>query len=92
MNGISLLLAAVVAIVCGTIAQLTSGYSRGGWIVNLALGFFGALAGVVAARYFNAPEIYNLQIQTTKFPIIYSIVGSVFFLAAVGFLVKPGRH
>ena len=92
MNWIDLTLIAAVAIVCGTVAQLTSGYSRGGCIVNLAIGFLGALAGVVVARSLNAPLIYDLQVQSTKFPIIYSIVGSVFFLAAIGLLVKPGRR
>ena len=92
MNLSDLLLVVLVAIVCGSIAQLTSGYSRGGWIVNLGIGFFGALAGVVVSRSLNAPEIYNLKMQSVNFPIMYSIIGSVFFLAAIGFFVKPGRR
>ena len=92
MNWVNLLLVAIVAIVCGTVAQLTSRYSSGGWIVNLLVGFLGALAGVVAARSLNAPKIYDLRVQAVDFPIIYSIVGSVFFLAAIGLIVKPGRH
>jgi uncharacterized membrane protein YeaQ/YmgE (transglycosylase-associated protein family) len=91
MNLIDLLLIVFVAIVCGAIAQLTSRYSRGGLIVNLLFGFLGAFAGVVASRWLNAPEIYDLKMQTGAFPVMYAIIGSVFFLAAIGLFVKPGR-
>jgi uncharacterized membrane protein YeaQ/YmgE (transglycosylase-associated protein family) len=82
----------LIAIVFGSIAQFTSGYSRGGWIVNLLLGFLGALAGVVLSRTLNAPEIYDLKYRSIDFPLVYAIIGSVFFLAAVGFFVKPGQR
>ena len=84
-------LSALVAIVCGTVAQLTSGYSRGGWIVNIGLGCLGSLTGAVLSRTLNAPLIYNLKIYGADFPIIYAVVGSVFFLASIGFFLKPGR-
>jgi uncharacterized membrane protein YeaQ/YmgE (transglycosylase-associated protein family) len=92
MNATDFILAALVAIVCGTLAQITSGYSRGGWIVNLGLGFLGALAGVVLAQSFDAPEIYNLSVHGVHFPIIYSIIGSVLFVAVVRLLVKSRRR
>ena len=91
MNPIDLLLSIPVAIVCGLIAQLTSRYSRGGCIVHLGVGFLGALVGVVVSRSLNAPQLYNLTIRSVDFPIIYAVIGSVFFLAAVGFFVKPNR-
>jgi uncharacterized membrane protein YeaQ/YmgE (transglycosylase-associated protein family) len=92
MDPNELLLLAVVAIICGSIAQLTSGYSRGGLIVNLGLGFCGAFVGVYLARYFNAPKIINVKFGTSDFPVIYSLVGSVFSVALVGFLVKPRKR
>jgi uncharacterized membrane protein YeaQ/YmgE (transglycosylase-associated protein family) len=92
MNLIDLSLMALVAIVCGTIAQLTSGYSKGGWIVNIAIGFFGALAGVLISRQLNAPVVYDLRVNTVTFPLIYSIIGAVFFVAALSLIVKPGRR
>ncbi len=82
----------LVAVIFGTIAQLTSGYSKGGWIVNLAIGFLGALAGVVVSRLLNAPVIYDLTIGGNRFPVIYCVIGAVFFLAGISFLVKPGRR
>ncbi len=92
MNLVDLLLTILVAIICGTFAQFTSGYSRGGWIVNLGVGFLGALAGVVFSRMLNAPVIYDLKIGELSFPVIYSVIGSVFFLAAIGLMVRPSRR
>jgi len=92
MNLMDFVLTLGMALICGTLAQLTSGYSRGGWIVNLGIGFLGALAGVVVSRMLNAREIYNLQMGATSFPVIYALIGCVFFLAAINLLVKPGRR
>jgi uncharacterized membrane protein YeaQ/YmgE (transglycosylase-associated protein family) len=92
MNSTDLLLILLVAVIFGTIAQLTSGYSKGGWIVNLAVGFLGALAGVVVSRLLDAPVVYDLNVSGTKFPVIYCIIGAVFFLASISFIVKPGRR
>lgn len=89
MQSADFIMIALVAIVCGSIAQLTSSYSRGGWIVNWGIAFFGALAGVVISRELSAPVIYDVQYRSVDFPIVYSLVGSALFVAALGFLVKP---
>ena len=92
MEPTDLMMAALVAIVCGTLAQLTSYYSRGGWIVNLGVGFAGALLGMTLSRIFNAPAIYDFQYRRIDFPVIYSFVGSALLLAAMGFVVKSNRR
>ncbi len=92
MDVTTLLLISGVAIICGSLAQLTSKYSRGGWIVHLGLGFFGAAAGVAVARSLTVPLVYTLTVGKTDFPIIWALIGSVFFVAVIGILVKPGRH
>ncbi|HSW37942.1 MAG TPA: hypothetical protein VLL97_00445 [Acidobacteriota bacterium] len=92
MNAIDFPLIFLVAVVMGTLAQLTSSYSKGGWLSNLGIGFLGAFAGVAAARKLDAPEIYNLAIGVVSFPIIYSVIGAVIFLAAAGLFVRPGRR
>ncbi len=92
MSWTDLLLIMLVAIICGVFAQLTSRYTHGGWIVNMGLGFMGALTGVAVSRWLNAPLIYNLKTEGVDFPIMYSIIGSVFFLAAIGFFIKPSRR
>ncbi len=92
MNWIDLLLTLAVAVVLGTFAQLTSTFARGGWFVHLGVGFLGALAGVMVSRSLPVPEVYVLKIKTFSYPIIWAIIGSALFLAAIGFFVKPKRQ
>ncbi len=92
MNPTEILITLLIGIVCGTLAQLTSGYSKGGWIVNIAIGFLGALAGVVVSRLLDAPVIYDLRIEGVAFPLVYCLIGTVLFLAAISLVIKPGRH
>jgi uncharacterized membrane protein YeaQ/YmgE (transglycosylase-associated protein family) len=92
MDLYDVLFVTVVALVFGTLAQLTSGYSRGGWIVHMGLGFLGASMGVAIARSFRVPLIFVITIMGREFPIIWAVIGAVFFLAAIGFLVSPNRR
>jgi uncharacterized membrane protein YeaQ/YmgE (transglycosylase-associated protein family) len=89
MKPAELVLIALVAIICGSLAQLTSSYSRGGWVVNLGVAFAGALVGVIVSRLLNAPAIYDIEYRQIDFPVIYSLVGAALFLGAIGFMVKP---
>ena len=92
MNWIDLLLSFGVAIICGTLAQLTSRFARGGWFIHLGVGFAGALAGVSISRELPVPVVYNLQFNEVTFPIAWAVIGSVIFVASLGFFVKTGRH
>ncbi len=92
MSPIELLIIAGIALICGSVGQLTSGYSRGGWIVNLIIAFMGALLGVYISRTVNAPEIVNIKSKTLNFPVIYALVGSVLCVAFMSMFVKPGKR
>ncbi len=89
INWIEVTLIFVVGIACGAIGQVTSGYARGGWGVHLSIGVVGAGLGDYLSRVLNAPQIYNLTVQRIEFPIMWSIIGSVFLVAAIGFFVRP---
>jgi uncharacterized membrane protein YeaQ/YmgE (transglycosylase-associated protein family) len=78
----------LVAGLCGAIGQAISGYSRGGLLAAIALGFIGALLGVWIARALGLPEIFLLEIGTVKFPIIWSIIGAALFVAVLGFFSR----
>ncbi len=92
MEPADFMMAALVGIVCGTAAQLTSGYSRGGWIVNMGVAFVGAILGASVARLLNAPSIYDFRYRMVDFPIVYSIIGSALFVGVLGFLIKPNNR
>ncbi len=88
MTLVEFLVLLIVAGVCGALGQATSGFSRGGVVVSIALGFIGALLGTWLARTLKLPEILQIQLGDTRFPIVWSIVGSALFVAVLGFLSK----
>lgn len=88
MTLLDLVLLLIVAGVCGSLGQAIVGYSRGGCLVSIALGFIGALLGVWLARMLHLPELFSVQIGTTSFPIVWSIVGSALFVAVITLLSR----
>jgi len=88
MTLLDLILLLIVAGVCGALGQAISGYSRGGCLVSIALGFIGALLGMWLARKMGLPELYAVQIGTTHFPVIWSIIGSALFVAVISLLSR----
>ena len=78
----------IVAGICGSIGRAISGYSHGGCLVSIALGFIGALIGVWIQRRLGLPELFPVRIGTTTFPIIWSIIGSALFVAVLSLLAR----
>jgi uncharacterized membrane protein YeaQ/YmgE (transglycosylase-associated protein family) len=78
----------IVAAVCGSLGMAISGYSRGGCLVAIALGFIGALIGMWLARVLSLPELFMLELGEMKFPIIWSIIGSALFVAVISFFTR----
>jgi uncharacterized membrane protein YeaQ/YmgE (transglycosylase-associated protein family) len=89
MSVIDFLVLLAVAGICGALGQAISGYSRGGCVASIAIGFIGAVIGVWLARKLDLPEIFALNLGTTRFPIIWSIIGSALFVALIGLLSTP---
>jgi uncharacterized membrane protein YeaQ/YmgE (transglycosylase-associated protein family) len=88
MTLIDVLLLLLVAGICGSLGQAIAGYSRGGCLVSIALGFVGALLGMWLARLMGLPELFPVRIGTTSFPIIWSIIGAALFVAVVALLTR----
>jgi uncharacterized membrane protein YeaQ/YmgE (transglycosylase-associated protein family) len=92
MNWIlELLLLLLVAGVCGSLGRAIVGYSHGGCLVSIALGFIGALLGRWLAGLAGLPELFTIKIGEQPFPIIWSIIGSALFVAVLSFLTARGR-
>lgn len=85
------LLLLIVAGIVGSIGQAIAGFSRGGCLVSIALGFIGALLGIWIARWLGLPELFLVRIGTTKFPIVWSIIGSALFVALIGMFSRGRR-
>ncbi|HEV2802489.1 MAG TPA: hypothetical protein VGW12_18605 [Pyrinomonadaceae bacterium] len=91
MTLIDLLILLLVAGVCGALGQAISGFSRGGCLVSIALGFIGALIGMWVARQLGLPELLMLPIGGKSFPVVWSIIGSALFVAVIS-LIARGRR
>ena len=88
MTLFDLLILLVVAGICGALGQAITGFSRGGCLVSIALGFVGAVIGMWLARAMGLPELFAIQIGTTSFPIVWSIIGSALFVAVISLLTR----
>jgi uncharacterized membrane protein YeaQ/YmgE (transglycosylase-associated protein family) len=86
----SLIVLLIVAGIAGAIGQRLAGYSRGGLLTSIVIGFIGALIGTWGAKQFHLAEIYTLQIGRTNFPIVWTILGAALFVAILGLMNR--RH
>jgi len=76
----------VVAGVCGSIGRAIAGYSHGGCLVSIALGFIGAVVGSWIAGALHFPDLFLVHIGGESFPIIWSIIGSALFVAVISLI------
>ncbi|HET6572905.1 MAG TPA: GlsB/YeaQ/YmgE family stress response membrane protein [Fimbriiglobus sp.] len=62
--------------------------------MSIAIGFIGALLGVWLQRLTGAPELLVLVFDATRFPVVWSLIGAVLFVAVVGFFTsrRPRRY
>lgn len=85
-----LLLLLLVAGICGGLAQSLVGYSHGGCLATIVLGFIGALLGTGLARWTGLPEMFSVSIGGRSFPIVWSVIGGALFAALLSlFHRKP---
>ena len=84
----SLLVLLLVAGICGSIGRSIAGYSHGGCLVSIALGFIGALLGMWIAGALHLPDLFVVTIGGENFPIVWSIIGSALFVAVISFFTR----
>jgi uncharacterized membrane protein YeaQ/YmgE (transglycosylase-associated protein family) len=88
MTLLSFLILLLVAGVCGSIGQAIAGYSHGGCLVSIALGFIGALLGAWIARRVGLSELFVVSIGGEHFPVIWSIIGAAIFVAVISLIAR----
>ncbi|HSS21989.1 MAG TPA: hypothetical protein VLL54_18085 [Pyrinomonadaceae bacterium] len=88
MTILDIIVLLIIAGVCGALGQAITGYSRGGCLVSIALGFIGAILGMWLQRKLGLPEPLAIAIGTTTFPIVWSIIGSALFVAVIALVSR----
>ncbi len=92
MTLIDLFLVLLVAAVIGALGKAIAGYSPGGLLVSIGVGFVGAFAGSWIARAAGLPELFVLRVGGTAFPVVWSIIGSALFVGLISLLAHRRRH
>lgn len=82
----------VIAAICGGIGQAIAGYSPGGLVVTIIVGFVGALLGLWIARSIGLPEWFVIDVGGQPFPIIWSIIGSALLAALASLFARRPRY
>jgi uncharacterized membrane protein YeaQ/YmgE (transglycosylase-associated protein family) len=89
MSLLGLLMLLLIAGVCGSIGRSIVGYSHGGCLVSVALGFVGAVIGVWLARALGLPTgMLSLDVDGKAFPVVWSILGAALFVAVLN-VISP---
>jgi uncharacterized membrane protein YeaQ/YmgE (transglycosylase-associated protein family) len=88
MTLMSLLILLLVAGICGSIGQAIAGFSRGGCLTSIALGFIGALLGMYISRALGVGELFAVNIGGETFPIVWSIIGATIFVVLIGLVTR----
>lgn len=91
MTLLGFLVLLLVAAVAGALGQAIVGYSAGGCLVSIALGFVGALIGTWLRTELGLPEPFPIEIQGQSFSLIWAIIGAALFVALIS-LVSGRRR
>ncbi len=91
MTLLGFLILLLIAAVCGAIGQSIAGYSLGGCLVSIVVGFIGALLGQWIARAAGLPAVFVINVGGQAFPVIWAVLGATLFALVVG-LISRGRR
>jgi uncharacterized membrane protein YeaQ/YmgE (transglycosylase-associated protein family) len=88
MTVMGLIVLLIVAAVVGSLGQALAGYSAGGCLLSILVGFIGAYLGMWIAGQLGLPEVFVINIEGQPFPILWSILGSALFSGVLGLLAR----
>lgn len=88
MTLLDLFLLLLIAGVAGAVGQAIAGYSRGGCLVSIGLGFIGSIVGMWLARGLGLPPFFTVAVGGTSFPFVWAMLGAAIFVAIVNFVSR----
>ncbi len=89
MTLMQILILLLIAAICGGVGQSLAGYSLGGCLVSIVVGFIGAYIGMWLGGKLGLPEMLAVNVGGKSFPIIWAVIGSALFTLVVA-LIRRG--
>jgi uncharacterized membrane protein YeaQ/YmgE (transglycosylase-associated protein family) len=86
MSLLGLLVLIVIAAAAGAAGQALVGFSRGGCLVSIAVGFVGAYLGLWIAQQMHLPTFLVINVDGQPFPLVWAIVGSAILAGLLSLL------
>jgi len=83
-----LLILLVIAGIVGGLGQTISGYSFGGCLMSIVVGFVGAWLGIWLAGQLGLPEIFSINIEGETFPVVWGVIGSAILSLILGLFTR----
>lgn len=83
-----LLVLLVIAGIVGALGQTIAGYSFGGCLMSIIVGFVGAFVGVWLAGQLGLPEVFTINIEGEPFPVVWGVIGSAILSLLLGLLTS----
>jgi len=83
-----LLILLVIAGIVGGLGQTLSGYSFGGCLMSIIVGFIGAYLGIWLAGQLGLPEVFSINIEGESFPVVWGIIGSAILSLILGLFTR----
>jgi uncharacterized membrane protein YeaQ/YmgE (transglycosylase-associated protein family) len=81
MTLVGFLLLLVVGAICGAIAELIVGFSPGGFLASVVVGFLGALIGGWLAHAVGLPSLLAVRIDNVTIEVFWAVLGAIILLA-----------
>jgi uncharacterized membrane protein YeaQ/YmgE (transglycosylase-associated protein family) len=88
MSLLGLFVLLIIAAIAGTIGQALAGYSMGGCLASILIGFVGAFLGMWLANNLGLPELFTINVDGQPFPVVWSIIGSTILALIFGLLTR----
>lgn len=82
----------LVAAACGFLAQTIVGFTRGGWLISVVVGFIGAWVGGWLSAELRFPQVLTVRIGEQDFPIFWTVVGAMAVAMVVGILTPSQKR
>ncbi len=92
MTLVGFLVLLIIAAVAGALGQAISGYSVGGCLGSILIGFLGAWVGVWLAGQLGLPNFFTLVVDGQPFPVVWAVIGAAILSLIFGLLLGGRRR